>query len=227
VGVPWWAGSAFKISGEGDLPPVEKRAMNTLLWTREAAVQQAEGVIATGWSRGSVSCTQVVSLETSWDSIALAAAIMWDGEMPAEPVASARAHIGDGRLAGMIGDGFARCYAASQALRDWKQNIDSHSGWRRMENACSISFEPERANPFTDRRFYAIDRFRDEILAGTAKGRAFMAAHHGLIPDFWLRRYVAARIFHNMNRYNLVVGSAYPELRIPDSTFAEFRDAGG
>ena len=220
---PWWAGSAFKISGEGDLPPVEKRAINTLLWTHEAAAQQAEGVIATGWSRGSVSCTQVVSLETSWDSIALAAGIMWDGEMPADAVAAARAHIGAGRLKVMIGDSFARCYAAAQSLRDWKQAMDTHGGWRRMENACAISFEPERANPFTDRRFYAIEKFRDEVLAGVEKGRAFVTAHRGLIPDFWLRRYIAARVFHPMNRYNLVVGSVYPELHIPDSVFAEFR----
>jgi hypothetical protein len=39
-----------------------------------------------------------------------------------------------------------------------------------------------------------------------------------------VRACIAARLFHNLNRYNLTVGAAYPSLRIPDTVFAEFRD---
>ncbi|OGV72363.1 MAG: hypothetical protein A3K19_23440 [Lentisphaerae bacterium RIFOXYB12_FULL_65_16] len=223
AGAHWWAGSAFKVSGEGDLPPVEKRAVNNLLWTREAVNQQADGVLATGWTRGSVTCTQVGGLETAWDSIALAAAIMWDGDMPPDAVAVTRAHLATGRCKDLIGEPFSKCFAASLAFKDWKQKMDTHGGWQWMERSASISFEPERINPFTDRRFFSIDKFRDELLAGVGKARDVMAAHRGLVPEFWLKRYVAARLFHGLNRYNLLVGSVHTDLRIPDSVFAEFR----
>lgn len=103
AGARLWGAGHFK-----DPDPATVSA-NIKQWTREANQRGFEGVVATGWSRGTTCSVAATALEEHWDGLALAAAIMRNPTVSVESAAwrqaldRCRPRIGDWQAMQTIG----------------------------------------------------------------------------------------------------------------------------
>ena len=197
AGVRIWAGACFK--GDklaADLPDFQARSENLLSWAREARSRPMEGIIATGWGRFATLMVPSETIETALDLLLLAGMVFWDGVLPDDPAAAARAHL---RGAGLpAGRKFDRCLKAATALRDWRQSVTHSLDW--ADAFAQFSGEPDRVSE----RNLSRKGFDDLLAQGGRVGEKFLAAHRGLVPDVWLERYVLSRILPLRRRIDAI-----------------------
>ncbi len=203
AGVTTWGASAYK-GGDGpflDVPDAAARIANHRAWARHAMSHRMAGVIATAWSRYNTFMSPCETIEASLDQLVVAAAALWDGRLPADPVAAARA-----RLANISRREFRRftaCRAAAAEFAGWREGVEK---WflSEREQAAHLAGEPGRINPGA--LATADGKIRRQLVSGARIGRDMIRAHRGLIPDRWLRLYVRSRIapverrFRNIRR---------------------------
>ena len=192
AGIGLWAGSAYK-GGDGadaDVPNLDVRCRNNLAWIRMCRKHGFTGMVATAWSRYNTMHIQCETIEASLDALVLTAAIMWDGAAPRGGRDAARKFLGKVRRGAELRI-FDRCFAAASALARWRGGAIA---WflGEAETAVHRNGEPEKLNPYIVRTRRA--RLAAELKKGKKLGDAFIQAHRGLIPDRWLKRYVATRI---------------------------------
>jgi len=193
AGITLWGASAFK-GGDGpvtDLCRREIRVGNMLAWTRAARRFGLAGVVATGWSRASTFRVACAGLESSLDTLVLAGAAMWDGGLPKNYEAAARAFLNKGKKRTIAGEPFARCRRASERLAEWRAYFQDFL--ERTGAWAQFTSEPDRFDPRTARQFVA--EWRHCVKEGQRRGREWIRAHRGLVPARELQNYVASRLW--------------------------------
>ena len=201
AGISWWGAPAFKRTASGDLPKIDTRLCNIQSWIKALRQCNKPSMIVTGWSRGDFCSVQMCGLEPAWDVIVLAAALMWDGKLPQNYVVSARQFIAQSTLKELIGKHYFACFEAAKNLQEWDEEISNSKIWKDMEQSASVSFEPERINPYTCIRFHSFSKLEQKIAQGAELGKKFIDAHHNLVPKYWLKKYIDARVRHKELRF--------------------------
>ena len=196
-GIRVWGASAYK-GGDGawmDVPDTKARAQNNLAWARLACENGLAGVVATAWSRYDTFMAPCETIDSSLHTLVIAAAAMWDGNLPRDYMAAAQSFL---RRHPAEFKRFRNCFQAASNLGRWqKGSILWHL--EEAERAAHLSGEPDRINPGIVRRH--IEGIKKEIAKGRALGAAFIRAHRGAIPDRWLRLYVASRVNPFVRRF--------------------------
>lgn len=203
AGVATWGASAYK-GADGafiDVPDLAERTANNGAWARHARTHRLTGVIATAWSRYDTFMSPCETIEASLDALFIAAAALWDGRLPADPAAAARVTL-QRTLGRSALRRFAACYDAAKGLSDWAAGLEK---WflSEREHAAHLVGEPDRLNPGMMRRLDV--RIRGQFTSGQRHAAAFIRAHRGLIPDRWLKLYVASRILPLKRRFRNVL----------------------
>ncbi len=191
-GVTVWGASAYK-GGDGPfamVPDVRARTANNLAWARLARRHRLAGVVATAWSRYTTFMAPCETIEASQHTLALAAAAMWDGALPRDPEAGARAVLKRFRRGRELRR-FTRCHGAARELDAWARGFEE---WLidEAERAPHLHGEPRRINPGVIRHRAA--QVRRQFARGEALGKALVRAHRGSIPRRRLDLYVASRL---------------------------------
>ncbi|MFC1504174.1 family 20 glycosylhydrolase [Spirochaetota bacterium] len=191
-GMEIWAASAFKGGNYmyADIPNVSVRIENNIYWADAVKKKHMKGMIATGWSRYATHWAPCESLESSWDTFAAAALIMWDGRSSGEEfILRARSVIKSGKLKSLIRDPFAACRGASEEIDRWKRDNSQLSEWIR-----SLSLHDN--SPFTGEKNKKI--YRKQFALCIEKGKKILKkwhrAHSRFVPGIWLDEYVRSRI---------------------------------
>jgi len=143
LGVPMWGAGAYK-GADGphrDLPDAEPRRINILGWTAAAPRYHLRGVVATAWSRYAFSRVQVEPIDACLAELAMAAAVMHEGDWP--------------------DNGWQRCEAMldtlgqlqrATALRDHLRELQAtrDEAWLRTrqlkEHLAGVTCEPQRGD---------------------------------------------------------------------------------
>lgn len=199
AGATVWAASAYK-GGDGpcrDVPDAAARAANNAGWAAIAHRHRLTGMVATAWSRYNTFMAPCETIEASLHTLAIAAAAMWDGRVPREPEREARALL-KRRLGRRAFARFEACHRSAAALGEWSRGWHEWL-WEDRERVAQLAGEPERRNPGALRHLDA--QMARQLPAGRRRGREFVTAHRGLIPDRWLRAYAASRLLPLQRRF--------------------------
>jgi hypothetical protein len=191
AGLNLWGAAAFKgAEGIERIAPVPaSRKANCLAWAKTAADQHMAGVVATGWSRYGTSFVPCQTLEACWDTLLLAAAAMWEGELPADAEGRIEEMLTTGDIGKVLGRDAWTAVLAARKLEQLKQDcLNGITNYLAMVDP-QASDVPEKINPEVRVDIFRwFKRFTDELwLAGVDE---FMSAHRGKIPQIWLDRYI-------------------------------------
>lgn len=191
AGAVLWAGSAFRGAdfADADQPDVAARIRNLTAWVTSCRERGIERMIATGWARYDTAQVPCESLEVSLDALVLAAAAMWDGELPTDAAQQAEALLIEGDLAPWAGEGFRSRRHAARELAAWRTET-----WplAHLLHQCPVAGEAERHDLAA--LTTAATGLRRHVERGEALTAAWTAAHAGVVDDHWLRRYADARL---------------------------------
>lgn len=187
AGLTLWGATAYKGADamDGDLPDLAERHANAAAWAEVARRHRFQGVIATGWSRYATHCVQCEPVDACLDALVSVAGIL-QGHDPATATRHAQAlleELGEAERADA-------CRAAVAALRDARL-----AGWtmvRRLRQQLTLAHleSPRRSPPHEADMFR---RIRAALADIDAAGERILQTFAGLVPDRWLRLFVAER----------------------------------
>jgi hypothetical protein len=193
-GMKLWGAAAFKGAEGIDrvAPILDRRKANCLAWAKAAAEHHFTGVIATGWSRYGTSFVPCQTLEACWDSLVLAAAAMWEGELPDDAEDRVLEVLESGVIGSVLGKEGVAAVVAARKLEQLKQDcLNGITNYLAMVDA-QASDVPEKISlevkADLERWF---KKFNNELWPEGVK--EFLATHEGKIPKVWLDRYIASQ----------------------------------
>ena len=188
-GVAMWGGTAYKGAdgADSELPNIARRVANEMAWTEVAVRFGMKGVLATAWSRYSTMITQVEPIDASLDSLVLAAAIMHDGQAPADWEAACREFLqGIGEW-----ETFQSCRASMAELARQK-----HAAWDRVrqirQNMACMALDSSRSDSSPVRK--ALEGLKWQVGNVEKQAPELISPFAGLVPSVWMERLVGDRI---------------------------------
>ncbi|OQB73166.1 MAG: Glycosyl hydrolase family 20, catalytic domain [candidate division TA06 bacterium ADurb.Bin131] len=192
TGCTIWLASAYK-GADGafaDVPNTQLRVVNMKTWMEYAKKNKVKGVVATGWSRYNTFLSPCEGIEAGLDCFVLAGKIIWDGSISENPTIWAENFLKHCQKKGIHTDHFYECRKVSEQMQNMRDLIFSQA--RNFLQQAHLVGEPERVNPIRAKE-------ARESLLKSLKGlrqcaKEWEKAHAGVIPKFWIKKYILSRV---------------------------------
>ncbi|MEA2735743.1 MAG: hexosaminidase, partial [Humisphaera sp.] len=188
AGVNVWGACAFKGAdsrGDGELPDVAQRVANATAWAAIASRVPLKGIIATGWSRYQTTRVQCEPLDGALDSLVRCAAALNDNE-PLDASAAEAMLASLGEL-----ERFRICAGALRRMSDARRDAWEFIRLRHEQTSLERR-DPSRRESGVPAELLRLAR--EQIAATATAAEAVKHAFAGLVPDVWVKAFVAERL---------------------------------
>ncbi len=186
AGIRLWGAGCFRGGGSEpmhqDVVDTAERLGNARDWLELGRQVPLAGLIATGWARNTTDGPQKQPLDACLDTL-VAVGLAWSGGDPGQ-AATVLAAAGEGERA-------ATCRAQMARLYRHRSEAWANAIRLREMRACHAS-DPRRRSPLLAGQL--LGYLRDHVLALLRLEPEILTGFAGLVPECWLRRYLAERL---------------------------------
>lgn len=188
-GIPIWGAASYKGSDgtQADLPDTHARIENSIGWAEASGEYDLKGVIATGWSRYWNPHIQVEPIDGALPVLVQVAAVLHDGELPADSHDQAVV-----MLRGL--DEWGVIEPLREALNGLQQACGRAWSFLRQieEFLAGLTVDPTRVEGGSGQKLFKVTR--EALEKATSYAKQIPALLDGLVMEPWASRYPEPRI---------------------------------